>query len=230
MTAVATAAPDAVRPAERTVPTSVLLTGGIVAGPLYVIVSLGQALTREGFMLTRHAWSVLANGDLGWVQITNLLLTGTLLIGFALGLRRVWRSGPGRTWAPRLLAVFGVGMFAAGLLTADPSLGFPVGTPADYREISWHGLGHMVSAMTGFVAVFASTFVVARRFATKNRRGWAVASHVIGAGFLASFVALSASGGQPATVVGFTVGVVALMGWVAALAAVVRRESTRPAE
>ena len=95
MTAVATAAPDAVRPAGRTVPTAVLLTGGIVAGPLYVAVSLTQALTREGFVLTRHAWSVLANGDLGWIQITNLLLTGTLLIGFALGLRRVWRSGPG---------------------------------------------------------------------------------------------------------------------------------------
>ena len=42
MTAVAPAAPDAVRPAERTVPTAVLLTGGIVAGPLYVIVSLAR--------------------------------------------------------------------------------------------------------------------------------------------------------------------------------------------
>jgi hypothetical protein len=34
-----------------------LLRLGVVAGPLYVAVSLIQALTRDGFDLTRHAWS-----------------------------------------------------------------------------------------------------------------------------------------------------------------------------
>jgi hypothetical protein len=228
-----------VQPAETRGITSVLLTGGIVAGPLYVIVSLAQALTREGFDLTRHAWSVLANGDLGWIQIANFLITGTLFIGCAVGLRRSWRHGPGgfggyppgnqhrpgQVWAPRLLAIHGLGMIGAGVLTADPSLGFPEGTPADYRAMSWHGIAHMVAAMAGFLAVFACTLVVARRFANQGRHGWAVASRVVGAGFLTSFIALAASGGHPAAVIGFTVGVVVLMGWLAALAALVRRES-----
>ena len=215
---------DRVPAAEHSRVTSALVTGGIVAGPLYVTVSLVQAFTREGFDLTRHAWSLLANGDLGWIQITNFLVAGALFVGFASGLRRAWPEGPGRVWAPRLLAVHGLGMIGAGVLTADPSLGFPEGTPADYREISWHGVGHMVAAMVGFLAVFACTLVVARRFGAQGRRGWAVASRVVGAGFLASFVALSASGGHPAAVIGFTVGVIVLMGWLAALAALVRRD------
>lgn len=229
MTAVDALAPARVRPAGSSRVTSALLTGGIVAGPLFVVVSLTQALTRDGFVLTRHAWSVLANGDLGWIQIANFLVTGTLLVGFSRGLRRAWTAGPGYVWAPRLLAVNGLGMIAAGLLTADPSLGFPVGTPVDYRAISWHGIGHMVAAMIAFLAVFACSLVVARRFAAQGRRGWAVASRVVGVGFLTTFVALSASAGHPAAVVGFTVGVVVLMGWLAAVAARVRRDQDRGA-
>ena len=216
-------APARVRPADTDRVTTALLTGGIVAGPLYVTVSLTQALTRDGFDLTRHAWSVLATGDLGWIQITNFLIAGTLLIGFSLGLRRVWADGPGHRWAPRLLAVHGLGMIAAGVLTADPNLGFPEGTPTDYRTMSWHGVGHMVAAMIAFLAVFACSLVVARRFAAEGRSGWAVTSRVVGVGFLTTFVALSASAGHPAAVVGFTVAVVVLMGWLAALAADTRQ-------
>jgi hypothetical membrane protein len=224
MTTLNALAPARVRPAEGSRVPSALLTGGIVAGPLFVTVSLTQALTREGFDLTRHAWSVLANGDLGWIQILNFMITGGLLVGLAVGLRRAWTSGPGRTWAPRLLGVHGLGMVAAGLLTADPSLGFPVGTPLDYRAVSWHGIGHMVAAMIAFLAVFACSLVVARRFAAEGRRGWARASRIVGVGFLTTFVALSVSAGHPATVVGFTVAVVVLMGWLATLAALVRRD------
>ncbi|HEV2930616.1 MAG TPA: DUF998 domain-containing protein [Propionibacteriaceae bacterium] len=224
MTTLDALAPVRVRPTERSRVTSALLTGGIVAGPLFVTVSLTQALTREGFDLTRHAWSVLANGDLGWIQILNFLITGGLLVGLAVGLRRAWTSGPGRTWAPRLLGVHGLGMVAAGWLTADPSLGFPVGTPLDYRAVSLHGIGHMVAAMIAFLAVFACSLVVARRFAAEGRRGWARASRIVGVGFLTTFVALSASAGHPAAVVGFTVAVVVLMGWLAALAVLVRRD------
>jgi len=39
-----------------------LLGYGILAGPLYIVVALAQALTRDGFDLSRHPWSLLANG------------------------------------------------------------------------------------------------------------------------------------------------------------------------
>jgi hypothetical protein len=52
--------------------TKSLLGYGVIAGPLYVAVSLAQALTRQGFDPTRHAWSLLSNGGLGWIQVTAL--------------------------------------------------------------------------------------------------------------------------------------------------------------
>ncbi len=38
--------------------TKSLLGYGVIAGPVYVVVSLAQAVTRPGFDLTRHAWSL----------------------------------------------------------------------------------------------------------------------------------------------------------------------------
>ena len=56
--------------------TRALLICDLIAGPFYIVVGLIQALTRPGFDLMRHDLSLLANGDLGWIQITNLVLTG----------------------------------------------------------------------------------------------------------------------------------------------------------
>src|SRR3954453_22999436 len=102
--------------------TKTLLTCGVLAGPCYVVVSLTQALTREGFALTRHAWSLLTNGELGWIQVANLIVTGLMVLAGAVGLRRALASGKGSPWAPRLLSVYGVSMVGAGIFTADPAL------------------------------------------------------------------------------------------------------------
>src|SRR5438477_13172356 len=113
-------------PATRV--TRSLLGYGVLAGPLYVVVSLAQALTRDGFDLTRHQWSLLSNGGLGWIQITNFLVTGLMVIAYAAGLRRALSPGRAGKWAPRLVAVYGAGLLGAGVFRADPALGFPPGT------------------------------------------------------------------------------------------------------
>src|SRR6185503_2729774 len=100
-----------------------LLGYGVIVGPIYMVVSVAQALTRQGFDLGRHQWSLLENGDLGWIQIANFLLSGAMLVAFAVGLRRRLAPGIGSRWAPRLTAVFGVCLMAAGVFTADPALG-----------------------------------------------------------------------------------------------------------
>ncbi|MEP6798595.1 MAG: DUF998 domain-containing protein, partial [Lapillicoccus sp.] len=68
--------------------TKSLLGYGVLAGPFTVGLSLAQAFTRPGFDLTRHPWSLLENGDLGWLQVTNFVLTGLMVIAFAVGLAR----------------------------------------------------------------------------------------------------------------------------------------------
>ena len=77
-----------------------LLTCGVVAGPLYEVAGVIQMLVRDGFDIRRHALSLLANGDLGWIQTANFLIAGLLVIAGALGMRRssVAGAGPG---APR---------------------------------------------------------------------------------------------------------------------------------
>src|SRR5690606_26173639 len=87
-----------------------LLTAVLLAGPVYLLVGYSQAILRDGFDMRRHALSLLSNGDLGWIQISNFVLTGVLVIAGAVGLRTVLRSGRGRTWVPVLLTVYGIGL------------------------------------------------------------------------------------------------------------------------
>jgi hypothetical membrane protein len=117
-----------------------------------VAVSLAQAAVRDGFELTRHEWSLLANGAGGWIQITNLILTGLMVVAAAAGYRRAMGSGVGRRWVPALLAVYGVSFVAAGVFRADPMGGFPPGTPDGPPVVSTlHGTLHIVAGGIGFL-------------------------------------------------------------------------------
>lgn len=192
-----------------------LLGYGVLAGPFYLTVGLAQALTRRGFDPTRHSWSLLANGSLGWIQIANFVLTGLMVVAAAVGLRRALASGA--TWAPRLVAAYGVALVAAGVLRADPALGFPVGTPAGVGVVTWHGVGHLVAGGIGFLCVIVGSFVMARRFAREGRRGWAAYSRISGILFLVAFIGIASGSSAPALTLGFVAGVVVIFGWLAAV-------------
>ena len=188
-----------------------LLGYGVLAGPLYVGVSLAQALTRDGFDLSRHAWSLLANGDLGWIQITNFIVTGLATVAAALGLRRA----PAGRLAPALIAAYGVSLVAAGMFRADPAQGFPAGTP-ETTPISWHGALHLVIGGVGFVCVGAACFVLAGRFSRQGRRGLARFSLFTGVVFLAGFAGI-ASGSHGPTTLAFVAAVGLLWAWLATI-------------
>lgn len=202
----------------RTRTTRSLLGYGVIAGPLYIVVSLTQALTRDGFDLTRHQWSLLANGEHGWIQVTNLILYGLMTLAFAGGLARALRPGPGSTWGPRLIAAYGVSLITAGVFRADPALGFPAGTPDGPGTVTWHGVLHFTAAGIGFGCLAAACFVLARRFKAEGRRGWTVSSRLVGTVFLAGFAAVASGAGSAAANIAFTVAVIAVSGWVVAVA------------
>jgi hypothetical protein len=81
--------------ARQTLPTWSLPACGSVAGPLYVTVTMIQALTRDGFDPRQHRFSRLTIGDLGWIHQSNMLLVGVLTMLLAVGVRRVMRTGRG---------------------------------------------------------------------------------------------------------------------------------------
>lgn len=207
-----------------------LLACGMAAGPLYLVVAAGQMVRREGFDIRVHAVSLLSNGELGWIQIANFVIVGVLTVAGAVGLARSWRRmDAGSTGSSRRdraawsLGVYGMGLILAGVFVADPSFGFPVGTPAGPPDtVSWQGVGHLVAGGVGFLAFVTACGVYARRFAAQGRAAWATVSAATGAGFLAAFVGLASGAGGALNVV-FAVAVVIAWGWFTALTAWTRR-------
>jgi hypothetical protein len=221
MTLPGAAAPSATRAAAAGT-TRTLLTGGVLAGPVYLVVYFAQAFTRQGFDIARHPASVLSNGDLGWIQVANFIVTGLLLIAAAVGMRRALHPGRAGTWGPLLIGLSGVAMVAAAVFTADPVDGFPPGTPAGPpTSITTMGLLHFVTGLVGFAAWIAACFVFARRFGALGQRGWAAYSVTTAVLFLGSFLGV-ASGAGP--VLPFVAGVVLMFAWITALCARLRSE------
>ena len=193
-----------------------LLTGGIIAGPIYIVVGALEMLFRPGFDPLRHDLSLMANGDFGWIHSGLLIVTGLLVVASSFGMRAVMRNGPASTWGPWLLGVYGLGLIGAGIFAADPAYGFPPGTPADEHGVSWHGLLHLISGAIAFAGLIAACFLIARRFSWRQQAGWTTFSRVTGVVYAVSFVGI-ASGSQQGGIVSaivilaFTFAVI--LGW-----------------
>lgn len=160
-------------PGAPTRQTTRLLACGIVAGPLFLAAWLLQAFTRDGFDPSRHPLSLLSLGELGWIQITNFVVTGVLYVACAIGMWRVLHSGRSGTWGPLLVGGFGIGLILAGIFTTDPGAGFPPGAPVGAPEqLSWHGVLHEVGFVVAVVSWTAVCFVLVRRFVALKQWGW----------------------------------------------------------
>jgi len=153
-----------------------ILDAGIIAGPLFLITAVAQALCRNGFDPARHPISLLALGDLGAIQIANFVLTGVLYLATAAGAHRTLYAGPGRTWVPRLLAVLGAGLVVAGVFVTDAGAGFPEGAPEGAPQISWHGVLHELGFAMTVLSWSALCIVLCRRFRAERRHGLAATS------------------------------------------------------
>lgn len=192
-----------------------------LAGPFYVLVSLAQALTRPGFSLSRHEWSLLAVGHLGWIQCANLVLTGVMTVVGGVG---VWRALPvtssGRRWVGALLAAYGVALVGAGVFRADAADGFPIGTPAGRpTHPSPHGTLHLVCGSIGFACLILTCFLVARIYARRSdRRRAAAASVVVGVLFTCAFAGIASGAGNSVVNIAFTVAVIISYVWLTAFA------------
>ncbi len=157
--------------AKQTLPTRALLACGAVAGPMYVTVTLIEALTRDGFDLRHHRFSWLMTGDLGWIHQSAMVLVGVLTVLLAVGMRQMVRAGRGAVWAPRLLGLFGVAYIVGGMFAADPVAGFPPGTTPEMVHTTWQGAVQNASRGASSLLLIATSLVIAGWFAAQGRRG-----------------------------------------------------------
>ncbi len=155
-------------PTVRSAPDQLLLAGAL-AGPVFFASATVQAVTRDGFDITRHPLSQLATGGLGWIQISTFVLAGLGCLALATGIRRTLTEGVGRRALPILVGIFGAGLIGAGLFPMDPQNGFPVGTPdGPVAQMSWHSIVHSAAAAVAFTALAAAAIVLTVRCARRR--------------------------------------------------------------
>src|SRR2546430_2248418 len=110
---------------EQPLALRLLLACGAIGPLLFIVVFLIEGATRPNYSAWHHFVSSLSQGEQGWMQITNFLICGGLVLCFAIGLRRVLHPGKGSTWGPILLGIFGLCLVGAGLFVTDSLLGYP---------------------------------------------------------------------------------------------------------
>jgi Protein of unknown function (DUF998) len=199
--------------------TAQLLTAGIVAGPLFLVLWALQAFTRDGFDPGRHPISLLSLGQLGWIQIANFVVTGALFVACAVGLRRVLHPGRAGTWGPRLVGALGAGLIVAGVFVTDAGAGFPAGAPAGAPEMSWHGALHEVGYLVVLLSWTAACLVFRGRFAALGQRGWARACVAT----VAVFLVLSGWPDPDSLSIRIVIATAVQFGFLAAMAARLKR-------
>lgn len=200
-----------------------LLTGGAVAGPLFVGTATTQGAVRRDYNQQRHPVSSLALGPGGRVQAANFVVTGGLYCGLALGLAHV-PAPVGLTPTGRaLLGAAAVGLIGAGLFLTDPVSGYPPGTADTPVERTRAGALHDAVSLPTFLAIPAAALIQARAASSAGQPGWATASAGCGLLMLGSFAAATVGFSQHPALVNRAgllqrLSVTAGFGWLTAVA------------
>ena len=198
--------------------TRALLTCGAIAPVLFVVTFLIDGATRPGYEPWRNFVSQLGTGERGWVQITNFVLCGVLLLVGTGGLLRIRAS---RT-VTLLIGVVALGLIAAGVFVTDPGFGYPPGerTPS---QATFHDTVHGLVSFIVFFTLSLVAIVVALQ--AWSSRLWAWYSLVSGVAVFAFITAAALVAAQqeriasPDAPMGVLqrVSIVAGFAWLAAL-------------
>jgi hypothetical membrane protein len=211
-----------------------LLACGVIGPAVFVVVFLIDdtvpAIRPVGYNPLRHPVSGFAIGEHGWIQTADFLLTGLLLLGFAIGLRAALRRYGAGTGVSVLFFLMAVGLIGAGVFTADPIGGYPPGTPAIPEARTMHGALHDAFSALLFLGLPAACCLIGYRFARSGHRWWAAYSIGTAAAFLAGFILAGMGFAQHPTFVAIggllqRLTVVAGLVWIAALALHLIRQS-----
>jgi hypothetical membrane protein len=205
----------------------VLLTCGAVAPVLFVLTFLVDGATRPGYDPWRNFVSQLSTGEGGWVQVTNFIVSGTLVLLGAVGLWR--RSAP--RFVTLAVGVFAAGLIAAGVFVVDPGRGYPPGAESP-PQATLHDTVHELASLVVFIALGLAPLATALHDVRSSRR-WAAYSLLSGIavlGFFGATVALAAEQDVLSNVpIGLIqrISVVAGFAWLAALFIRQRRVNAR---
>jgi hypothetical membrane protein len=173
---------------ERSSRFRLLLICGVIGPVLFIVAFLIEGATRPDYSALRHPVSSLSIGDLGWMQIANFIISGSLLVAFAVGLGRALPPSGRVAWGSLLIGLVGVGLIGSGIFVTDPLSGYPPGTPLIPTDRSVHGILHDLFGIPVFLGLPIACFVFSRRFAREGERGWATYSLLTGIAMFGVFI------------------------------------------
>jgi hypothetical protein len=186
--------------------TSLLLAGGLVGAVLFVVTFLIDGATRPGYRPLYHPVSALALGSRGWVQSSNFVVTGVLMIAAAVGAREAIDV----TFGPALLALFGLALVGSGVFTMDPMRGYPPGTEGGTPAVL--SRGHKIHDAFGFL-VFSSLAATAIEFGRSLDGGWKIYSFATGATIVVLILAFVPAWKRDSPLTGLLQRLMILIGW-----------------
>ncbi len=144
---------------------------------LFVATFLIEGAVRPHYSPRTMFVSALSLGPRGWIQITNFVLFGGLLLLFARGaVAPAFPDGKASRAGPQLLS-----LIALGLLFSGPCVMDPTGTALG--NMTWHGIAHALLGALVFSLTPISCFVFWRRFRDdalwSALRTWTLAAGVL---------------------------------------------------
>lgn len=204
-----------------------LLGYGVLVGPFYLALGVGQGVVRDGFSFARHPLSVLANGPGGWVQTANFVVSALMVLAAVAGVARV---DAGRSRGMRgALVVYALGMIAAAFFPTDPIDGFPPGTPLGVpTTMSTSGLVHLIAGAVTFIAMAIACWAGARTMSKRAERGLARLSMLAGFVVFFGFFGGAAFSSNVGGVAGIWLAVVAGWAWLAIVSRYYYRVAPNP--
>ncbi len=157
-----------------------LISCGGVGALLFTAVYLIEGATRPGYDAMQQPISALSLGPGGWLQQSNFVVYGILLVLSSVGWYRHLTPERGAIWFPLLQGISGLCLIGAGFFSMDPFPGFPPGTAL--AQSTAHGTLHTIFAWVLILSLAVGCFALALHFAFElHWRGWAVYSWVTGA-------------------------------------------------
>jgi hypothetical protein len=130
---------------------------GIIAPVLFVAVFTIEGWLRPGYDPITTYVSALSLGVRGWIQITNFIVLGLLMLVFTRGVAAEFQSGKASRWGLICLTVIALLFIVSGPFVMDPT-----GTPLGQATI--HGTIHGLSGGIIFILMPVSCYIYLRRF------------------------------------------------------------------
>jgi hypothetical protein len=170
---------------------------GMLAPILFVSGFTIAGWLRQGYNPLSTYVSELALGSGGWIQISNFIILGILMLVFSRGVAAEFQTGKASKGGPTLLTIIAVLFIISGFFVMDPT-----GTPLN--QATFHGIIHGLAGGIIFTLMPVSCFVFLRRFRAdpdwRFFQGWTL---VLGTIIAAAVILLTLTSKSPALQVSF---------------------------